>query len=126
MRRALRLAPPVLFLVILGYFATTSSCKKKECPSEGIITVVDASGKPVVGAVVTLYCDTTSGGCANGQLAAYLPDKKTTDGSGKSYHSFKYPTLLFIEVTKPGDTTVARSYIKLEKCETTEKTVIFQ
>jgi hypothetical protein len=99
-----------------------SSCKKKNCPADAEITILDSlTGKPLPGATVILHADTTS--AKNGPLAAYLPDKKTTDASGKTYHEFPYEALLFIWVTKPPDQDTVKGYIRLERCEKAIKTL---
>ena len=101
----------VLFASVLIF---SGSCKK-ETDSKAVITVLNAStGAPVVGALVRL--DYQGGGLQS--------DQQTTDGSGKTSHTFKYPAVLDITVDASAQGyTVYTGLVKLEEGKTTEETV---
>ena len=83
--------------------------------AKAVITVLDAAtGDPIVGAKVRL--DYQGGGLQS--------DEQTTDISGQTSHTFKYPAVLDITVDASSQSyTIYTGTIKLEEGETTELTV---
>ena len=92
----------------------SGSCKK-ETDAKAVITVLsNATGAPVVGAIVRL--DYQGGGLQS--------DQQVTDGSGKTSHTFKYPAVLDITVdASTQGYTVYTGLVKLEEGKTTDETV---
>jgi|GEM_PF-1305056 len=99
----------------------TTGCKKDtEC--DATITVLDANGVPVPGALVKL---TATGQNGPGDVV----DQQSTDAYGKTHHTFKLPAIFNIEATHqgpPAKTNNNADVIRLEIGETVEKSVTIQ
>ncbi len=108
-------------LILLNLLFVISGCKKRG-PAEALITVRNASGSPIQGALVELYQDTIKNP-TNG-VQASIHQQRTTDFSGQALFSFELEAVLNVQVSK--DTLVVYDYIRLEQSKMVEKTIILQ
>lgn len=109
----------ILIVVACIAFFSVSSCKKTE-PCEAVITVVDSSGVPVVGARVVLRQDSVVNPTTG--VRADIFDEEFTTSNGEAIFEFKWEAVLNVEVE--ADTLSARDYIRLEQSKTVRKTVV--
>src|SRR5438552_2444090 len=115
----------VLFMIVLVavvYSGTTlTSCKKKD-DTKGIVTVLDSTGTPYPGILVTLWQDTAHNPITGAQSNVRVT--KVTDGSGKAEFVFANEAFLNVWATDLfGDT--AFGFIRLEQYKTVETIVHF-
>ena len=111
-------AAGVLLLFLPAFF----SCKK-DSPTKAVITVLDSTGVPVSGAVVSVFQDSVINQITG--VKANIRDVKVSDGAGKTEHTFKWEAFLNIEAVSPNDSDTARGNIRLEYQKTEEQTVTF-
>lgn len=112
----------VLFLTTIVFMAMMQSGCKKDTPATAIITVVNASGVPLEGAIVVLHQDTIKSP-VTGQKAI-VTDEKVTDGDGKTQHEFPLDCILNVDVSYKNKK--ATDYIRIYRSETAEKTMIIK
>ena len=107
-------------ILLLFSFFTIVSCKKNG-PTVAVITVQDTLGKPVSGAAVTLWQDTSTS--TQTGYKAIIHQTGTTDASGNASFEFQYEAYLNILATKNKDS--ATGIIQLKEHETVNQTVRF-
>ena len=111
-----KLAP---YLFLLFTLAFNWNCKKTG-PAEAVVTIVDSSGAPVVGAKVVLRQDSVVNPTTG--IRANVYQEKITASSGEAFFSFEKEAVLNIEITK-GLYSRSDEYIRLEQNKTVRKTV---
>ena len=111
----------ILFFATLGFISSISSCKK-DGPARAEITVIDATGAPIEGATVVLHQDTLKSPVTGAQASIY--DVKITDSEGKTAHEFPLEAILNVDISM--GTHRISDYIRLEKSNTTSKTLMLK
>ena len=109
----------LLFVSFVAIFSFLPSCKK-ETDSTVIVTVVDSTGTPVVGATIVLHPDSASlkgKDPLDGQVQS-----KTSDVAGKAQFVFKYEAILKVDASR-GTLSNVGDVVKLEPGKQVEKMV---